>query len=212
MSVTAPYTTSAAVAYLLQVPLIGKPDFDDSTTPTKAVVDQTINWVSAHIDMNLQQAGYVVPLVALTGETWLTSQTNYIQLVATLGAAAMAGGYAQRPAPALGPGRTGSGGNVFYDLYQTELNKIYDPLTGRAQLHLRAQVRIGSMAEKLVTSPMGPTSDFLEGRFDPTRHYDNEKIVTKLLAIQDSLEDLDLNWDYMYGLWINKGLGQGTFE
>ena len=54
---------------------------------------------------------------------------------------------------------------------------------------------------------------FMEGKYDPMRHLSNWEVADKLLAIQSSMADLDVNWDYMYGIFdIDKGFGWSVYE
>lgn len=211
---TPPYTTSAMVEYLLRTTLSGAA-IGASSVPDKPMVDQIINWVCAQIDLQFQSAGYVLPLDVVSGETWPTHQTTYLQLVATLGATAMAGGHALRPAPALGPGRQGGTGNSMQDLYNTELKKIYDPQTGRTTLNYRANYYTGTPAQVALTLPKGPTTDFMEGKFDLEREWDNHSVADRIMLVQSYMQSTyqSLQWDYMYGLFsINKGLGTVSGE
>lgn len=204
-----PFTTSAAVAYFAKAMLKGNTDFDDvDTNPKKAVVDTFISMVSAQMEMQFSSAGYYIPLAEIAGETWPTAQTTYLNLVATLGSVAIVGGYSQRPLPAVGPGTSGSSGNVFQDLYNAELQKIYDPATRRTSLNFRANYRIGTPAQITLTDPKGPTSDFLEGRYDPQRYLGLVEVANQIMNIQALMGKSGLDWDYMYGLFgINKGYG-----
>lgn len=212
-AIAPPFTTSAAVAMLMSVTLKTATDFTTTTFPTLAMVNQFISWVSSQMELQFSMAGYVVPFTEVSGETWPTSQTTYLQLVATLGTVAMAGGFAQKPLPAIAPGRAGGSGNVFQDLYNAELLKIYDPQTKQTYLNFRSGYRIGSPAQVALTDPRGPTTDFLEGYYDSFRYYDNWHIANKIMAIQMTFEDMDINWDYMYGLaGFNRGLGTSAYE
>ena len=205
---TSPYTTSILVASLMGTTLKLATDFSTSSTVTKTQVDQFISWISSQIDLQFSMAGYTLPLAELSGETWPTSQTTWLQITATLGAVAMAGGYAQKPLPAIAPGRGGGSGNTFQDLYQAELNKIYNPQTKQTYLNFRAQYRVGTPAQIALTDPRGPTSDFMEGRLDPVRYYDNWCIADSILNVQAYLESLGIAWDYMYDYaGLNRGIG-----
>ena len=100
---TSPYTTSILVASLMGTTLKLATDFSTSSTITRTQVDQFISWISSQIDLQFSMAGYTLPLAELSGETWPTSQTTWLQITATLVAVAMAGGYAQKPLPAIAP-------------------------------------------------------------------------------------------------------------
>jgi hypothetical protein len=139
--------------------LLGATNFSDVSRVPKDTVDQFILWVSASIDMQLSQAGYVIPLQDLAGEAWPIHQTAYLQLATCVGTISLISP-ALLPAPASGPGRSGSSGNVFRDLYQAELNRIWDKQTNNTQLRLRAKFYLGTPAEKAITEPTPPKADF----------------------------------------------------
>ncbi len=214
-----PFATSEMVAVMLPTKLGREAtDFtnDGQTTPSKAVVEQHIDWVSSQIEMQFGMAGYVVPLDEISGETWPTSQTFYLQFLTTLGTTAISGGYSLKPAPALSPSRGGGTGNVFQVLFDIEMKKIHwVSSSGRdkSTLRFRAAYYAGTPAEQLVTLPMGPTTDFMEGKFDPYRELSNWQIADKQMAIEQSMTDLNINWDHLYSLFdINKGLGVSIYE
>lgn len=210
---SSPYTTINAVKFLLRV-LLAKQSIGVDTTPDTSLVTQAISWISAEIDIRLQSAGFVVPLEAVSGETWPEHQTAYLGFVASLGAAAMAGGYALSPAPALAATQQGGQGrNRFYDLYQTELNRILHPQTRQTALAFRANYYSGTPAQVAITEPRAPTTDFLEGCFDPIRQLDSFDVADRILAIQDSMKDLNLKWDYVFSLFdYDKGFGTSVHE
>lgn len=208
---TSPYTTSSAVAYLLTTPLKTGADFTPLTTPNKTAVDEIINWVSGQMDMQFGMAGYVLPFSIISGETWPSHQTQWLGMVATLGAAAMAGGHSLRPAPAVAPSRLGGTGNVFQDLYNAELQKIFDMNTGHTAIRFRAQYYASTPAENALVTPKGPTTDFMEGRFDPMRYLPLFEMADRVLAIERTFTDRQISWDYLYSLF-NKGLGTGVYE
>lgn len=209
----APFTTSAAVSFLLGVTLKGGTDVTAESTPSKALVDQAILWVSAQIELQLSMAGYLLPLAEISGETWPSAQTTYLQMVASLGAAAMAGGYAQKPAPALSPGRQGGSGNMLQDLYKAELDKIYDAKNNRTWLRFRADHYASTPAETALVVPKGPTTDYLEGRYDPMRYLNSFDAADRIMAIQKSMEYSGISWDYMYSLFdFNRPFGTSIYE
>lgn len=209
----APFTTSAAVAFLVGVTLKGGTDFTAQTTPTSTLVDQAILWISAQIELQFSMAGYVMPLTEISGETWPTAQTRWLQMVSSLGAAAMAVGYAQKPAPALAPGRQSGSGNVLQDLYNTELAKIYDMKLNRTFLRFRADYYASTPAEAALIVPRGPTTDYLEGRYDPMRYLGLFDVADRVLAIQRSMTDSRISWDYLYGLFdFDRPFGTSIYE
>lgn len=189
------YTSSSRVALLLGPLIQFKADFDTVTLPTKAMVDAYINWVDAHIDSQFRQAGYKLPLTYISGEEWPTTQTYYLELLSTLGAASFAGGISLKPAPAVGP--SNSTGNMFRDLYNEEMQRIWDGT--RTQIRFRADYYSGTPAETALFLPQGPISDFMEGRYDPMRWELFEEISERMYTIQTRMRDLGIKWDYLNG-------------
>lgn len=161
-----PYATSVQVALLLPMLMNGNSDFNDTTTtPRKAQVDQYLLWIANQIDMQFQQAGYVIPFTELSGETWPEHQTYYLALLNSLGAAALAGGHVLKPAPAMQPGR-GSSGNIYQDMYNAELNKIWESFSKSSNIRFRCMAYSGTPAEKSITEPTGPYLDYQAGKMN----------------------------------------------
>ncbi len=130
-------------------------------------VDSYLTWVSNQIDMQFQQAGYIVPFVELSGETFPAHQTQYLSLLCALGSAAYAGGWVLKPAPAVARGRDGSTGNVFQDLYEKELTKIWDNSFNRTTIRFRVMAYSGTPAEQSISEPTAPSLDYIEGVMNP---------------------------------------------
>jgi len=194
------------VALLASNLLVNASDFSAGTKPTKTAVDSIIDWVSAQVDMQYGQAGYKVPFVVLTGESWPTPQTNFLTMLAVFAATAHISGHVLKPAPAVAPGREGGSGNIFQDLFNRELRKIWD---GRkTHLRWRADFYAGTPAEKALTEPSGPGLDFMEEQFDPTRHENMWNITERIRKVQLEVAALGLEWDYMFNYKsYNAGLG-----
>jgi hypothetical protein len=197
---TKPYATSAQVAFLIPNLMNGNTDFDDiKTNPKKSAVDQYISWVSIQLDMQFQQAGYVLPLTSLDGEEWPEHQTMYLQLVSALGAAALTGGHVHKPAPAVSTGRGNSSGNIYQDMFNLELNKIWDKTNKTSDIRFRAKYYSSTPAEKSVMEPYGPSLDYLTGNMNPEdflmlEDYTNLRLsITNYMSIAYSLNPLDWN-------------------
>jgi hypothetical protein len=202
----APYATSAQVAVLLTNLLKGGTDFDTNTTPTKTKVDTVIGWVSSQVDMQFGAAGYKIPFAAVSGETWPTSQTYYLSLVTCLGASAYVGGHVLKPAPAVAPGKEGGTGNLFQDLFDKHLGRIFDGT--RTSLAFRADYYAGTPAEKALTQPSGPGLDFMENYFDSTSYMNLWDFTQSMQEVQDYVKELGINWNYLFTYAnINVGLG-----
>jgi hypothetical protein len=207
---TAPYTDSATVAALSGPDMRGGADFSESTVPPKTTVDNFITLVSSQIDMHLAMAGYVIPLAEISGENWPVHQTSYLKLVATFGAAALTFGFSRKPAPAVSPSRGNTTGNVYHDLYVAEINKIFEPTKQISMTRLRADYIVGTQADKNLTVPIGPMTDFMEGKLDPMRELTQQDVIKLMWKAQDHIGRYEEpKWDYLYGLFgINKGVGQ----
>lgn len=159
MAAVAPYADSEMVALLQKNLLLGATNFTPQSPLPKTNLDSILAWVSNSIDMQLSQAGYIIPLQDIVGETWPVHQTGYLQLVTVLGAIAMISP-ALKPAPGLGPGRTGSSENTFQMMYKAELERMYDKMSHRTLLRFRAKFYLGTPAELAITEPTPPRSDF----------------------------------------------------
>lgn len=203
MAIAAPYVTPEQVAFFQRNLLLGATDFSPNTPVTEQAMNQFIAWSSATVDTYFSQAGYIIPFQDLEGEVWPTHQTLYLQFLTSLGASSMISP-SLKPAPATGAGRTGSAGNVFQDLYSTELKRIYD---GRfTQLRFRAKYYLGTPAEKALLEPSSPTSDFMLGRVDPTKFMSLPEYTEFFTNVAKSVRGKSIDWDYMYSLF---GMGYG---
>lgn len=151
--------------------------------------------------MKFNSAGYVLPFSSLPGENWPDHQTHYLEMVTCLGVCSLISP-ALKPAPGLGPGRTGSSGNVFKDLYDENLKQIYDGL--KTHLRFRAAYYRDTAAERALLEPRGPTSDFLAGQTDPHHNmffFDYTGMVEKVR--QAYSRDENVNWDWLNQWWIS---------
>lgn len=205
---TAPYATTAQVAMFVPALIAGASDFSGSTMPPKTTVAQMASWISAQIDMQFRAAGYKVPFVVMTGETWLDSQTNYLALLTCLGTASFVSGHVLKPAPAVAPGREGAASNIFQRLFDQQLALIYNPGLRTSLVGFRADFYAGTAAEYAMTQPSGPTSDFMEGMFDPTRYGTLAALTDLQQRVDNEIATLELEWDYLYTYQdYNAGLG-----
>lgn len=215
MAVSAPYADSEMVALLQKNLLLGATNFTAQSPLPKNNLDNILLWVSAAMDMQLSQAGYLIPLQDLTGETWPIHQTAYLQLVAILGAISMISP-ALKPSPAQGPGRTGSSESTFQKLYNTELDRIYNLQTNRTHLRLRAKFYLGTPAEKAITEPASPKSDFsrtslASGNIDPSKRmyfWDYTLLQNHMVEIFKT----DFNWLRLAELDLTGGVQEMAFD
>lgn len=194
---TTPYSTPTQAAYLLQTMFRGVvPNAGTSVTDT--VFDQLISWTDAVIDGDFRSVGYKIPFVVVTGETWHVSQTTLLSFISALGAAAMAGGHILNPAPAMMPIRSGGGDQHPYALAidKTRLKIREDGF------RLRANFYLGTKAEKWLSEPRGPWTDFMVDYYDPTRYQMVREYTEMMAGVFTDIGDLSINWDY---LWTLKG-------
>lgn len=201
---TPPFATTEQVAEFMPAFIEFASDFTASSTPKKSSVSSVLALVSSQIEISFGQAGYLLPLTEIDGETWPTSQTSYLQLLTIMGTVGMTGGKMLNPAGALTSARQVGSGNLFKDFFDTEIKKI--PVS-----RFRARFYIGTQAEKMLSEPMGPTTDFFEGYYDPMRYLSFEETTNKIRAIEQSMTDLMVNWDYLYGLF-DQPLGYTRYE
>jgi hypothetical protein len=172
-----------------------------------------IDLISGQVEMQFQAAGYQLPLTAISGEAWPSSQTVYLQLVTTLGTVAFANGHAQKPSPALAPGRPGGSGNLFQDLFNEEMKKIYDNARGKTFLRFRAAYYHASPAEQVIADFKGPTTDFMEGKYDPQMYGLVWDCANRILEIREEILGRYPSWDFLYNVFdLEKGLGPSIYE
>ncbi len=206
---TLPYCTSEQVALLVPNLLNTKTDFDDVTFPKKTSVDYYINLVGNQVNMQFQQAGYIYPFVELTGETWPDHQTLYLQTITSLGAAAWAAGYSLKPAPAIGAGNKLSTGNIFQDMFNQEMTKIWNRLSNTSNVRFRCMAYSGTPAEVSIMQPIGPTMDYMEGKTNPERFYMLEAYTDLKYSISNYMEQEygeEFTWHDFHGLVNNSQL------
>lgn len=206
-----PYATSAQVALLLPQLMNTHTDFDDlNTMPRKTAVDQYLVWISNEIDLQFQQAGYIIPFQELSGESWPEHQSHYLELIAALGAAALSGGHVLKPAPALTTGRGNSSGNIYQDMYNLELRKIWD---GRSSnIRFRCRTYSGTPAEWSISEPIGPSLDYIVSKMNPEDFLSfsdytqlRQNIVDYVTSTFDGVRPLD--WNDFHGLVSEKLYG-----
>lgn len=200
---TSPYVTSEQVSIFVKNVVFKSTDFNSSTTLSKENVEQFIVWVGSQIDCKFSEAGFVIPFQTLSNETWPTHQTNYIELLTCLGVVTMIPA-AMKPAPGVGPGAKGSAGNVWQEMFNKELDRVYDGT--RSRLRFRAKYYMGTPAEKALLEPVGPKTDWLEGYRDKTKFMQLEPYARLSQTIYKNIVDEGQKWDYMYDL-LNMGYG-----
>lgn len=194
---TAPYCTTAQVAALNPASLNGKLDFDEISSPNRNQVSATVDLISAHVESQFAQAGYKVPFEVMDGEEWPPHATTYLSMVAAIGVAARVFGHMIAPAPHLS--RSGGRlGNLFDEQYNVELRKIFNYITDKSQIRLRAAYWPNTPAEATMKLPWGPMLDYQEGKYDPERHLSFWDMTLQVASIQNHFKDLNMSWDYFY--------------
>jgi len=180
---TSPYTDSKTVALLMPTLLNRATDFGPNTPVSKDIVDQVILWVSSIVEMAFAEVGYLIPFQAIDGETWLASQTSYLQYVTAIGTAAHILATTLKPAPAVGKGKQGSQESNFQKIFDQELFKI------KTSLPFRAKTLIGSDADSRLADIYGATTDVVAGlQSDPTQYM-------SVKAIADRVKNLEHYFD-----------------
>jgi len=139
---TFPYSTADTIDILLYQLFPAGASL--ATRPTAVQVNYYLRYAASLLDHSFQEAGYVIPLAAITGEDWLDSQTYYLDYTVASGAAGIIGN-AMRPAPAMGPGTNTSPSNVLFTQFNNALARI-----GRGETGFRANYRNSSLAEKSI--------------------------------------------------------------
>lgn len=189
-----PYTTPALASILAKNLFRGQvPSASTPVTSTELV--QLIAWVDSMINGDFRSVGYKVPFLTLSGETWPTDQTVLLQFMSSVGAQAMASGHILLPAPTMRPGRVGGEKNVYAVFIDSFRNSVRD-----GSSRFRAQYYMGTEAEKRLSEPHGPRTDFMEDYLDPTR-YQLFRGYTDMM--RDEFTDVQaemIDWDYMYAL------------
>lgn len=201
-----PFTTSDMVALFQRNLIDGQTDFSPLTVLPDSTIDKFILLVSGSVSMKFLAAGYVLPFQVLDGETWPDHQTQFLELITCLGVCSLISP-ALKPAPGLGPGRTGSAGNIFKELYDEQLKLIYDGI--RTTLRFRAKYYRDTAAERSLLDPRGPTSDFLIGQVDPNRQAFFTDYIGVLERVRQTYapDSSTLKWDWFYDKF---GLGVGS--
>lgn len=194
------YTTSGNVILFTKNYTLGAVDFNKSTFVTKDNVDKFIAYSAAMIDQRLASAGFVLPLTAISGETYPAHQTAYLDFLNCLGTVNLL-------LPSTMPNRAGKQpeDNNFSKLFKTELDKLYDGKKHHAKL--RAAYYIGTPAEQALSEPLAPMSDFMKGKVDPTKYQTLNQFTDLALRVKSTLQEE--KWDYLYE-FFDKGYGQSV--
>ena len=199
---TAPFCLSSNVAPYFFIRLKGRGDFEDGVTSiSKTSVDAFISNVSAQILARFRRAGYVTPLVALSGVDWPDDQTNFLTVLCVTGALSILS------SPLITDPSSG-GDNPFKEPYDAGLDEIFDikSKNGGAGPFYGCQYRSMTKAERAVGVPAVPTTSYLQEMYDPAAHTSYTYWTNKSQEMQDYMESLLPLHNYTYGLNdLNKG-------
>lgn len=192
---TSPFATTSQVAAFF--PNITSNDFvDGETSPSKTDVESYLRWVDGQMLRRFQDAGYIIPLEEISGEDWLESQTQYLELLTILGVAGLISG------PSIlnvtNPGVTK---NIFKQEYDAELLTIFNQRADKSTIRFRAAVIAGTPADRNIAVAQGMSSNFTMGYDDPTNLVGFAAMTEKVQDMQRHFEHLDLNWNYIYSLY-----------
>jgi len=189
-----PYCSSAEVAMLFPNLIGGATDFEDGLTSIpKSTVDLFIQLVSGRIDAALSQAGYYIPLAAISGETWPGFQTDFLKLMTMTGVAGML----SRPQSVNPIGGNQPDRNLFKEQFNKDISSIFNPRTRKSTLSFRANYREGSAAEAVLSSLASPTTNDMAGYSDPTQNEGFASITRRLHELQTLYEASDVAINYV---------------
>ena len=192
---TSPYSTTAQIASLVMnlVPGVAVPEFTAATLPTVTTVESFQTSRSALLQMSFAAVGYVIPFAVKTGETWPDHQTYFLAILEAMGVAGDIAN-ALKPAPAMA-GTKGPASNVYHANWNQWMTMVKESGAG-----LRAATWTGTRAEKWLTAPRAPMTDYTDGYIDPARF---GLLVENLALLEKQFEqiaNMHLDWDYIYSL------------
>lgn len=181
-----PFCLSSNVAPYLFVQLKGRGDFQDgSTNISKTSVDGFIDNVSAQMLARFRRAGYVTPLVDLSGVSWPADQTDFLTILCVMGACSIIS------SPFVtNPSAGGGKANLFKDSYKSGLDEIFEIEDKEAGPFYGCQYRSMTPAERAVGIPAVPTTSHLQEMNDPAAHTSFSYWTGKSQQMQDAMEAL----------------------
>lgn len=206
-----PYTTSDRVAFFHRNLIAKNPDFTTATALPKDNVDAFIAMVCDEVDMRFAAAGWIIPFEPLTGESWQAYQSGYLELLVVYGVSAMFAP-ALKPAPGYGPGRPGSSGNVFQDLYTDRLNQIYDYKLNRTTFRWRAKYRQDTPASRLMNDESYPKIDVIKNGLDFFRYQTMQEYTDMILTLKYDAEYLSTAADQLERFVVDNGLDNAPLQ
>ncbi len=192
-----PYVTSELASILLQNMFRGQ--VPDANTPiTESVYDQLITWSDSILGGWFAGVGYKIPFLEISGETWPTFQTTLLQIMSSVGSAALASGYVPLPAPRMVPGRDAGQQNVYAVMFNSFREQIETNGCG-----FRGQYYLGKRAEQWCNEPYGPRTDFYDGYYDKTRYQLLKDFTDEYMTVFSDMKALGMDWDYLAELTLS---------
>lgn len=193
---SAPFCASAQVAPYMSIRLNNRGDFEDGVTDiSKTVVDGFIANVSTEMLARFRRAGYVTPLVALTGVDWPSDQTDFLTVLCVMGVCSIF------TSPFVAnPGRRSADRNPFEKRYNAGLDEIFEIEDKEAGPFYGCQYRSMAAAERAVGAPAVPTTSWLQEQYDPAANTSFTYWTNKAQEMQDYMESLEPLYNYDFGL------------
>ena len=189
-----PYVTTALAGILSKNMFRGQaPNANTSVSATELA--QLITWTDSMLDADFSSIGYKIPFQAISGETWPTFQTTFLQFCSAIGSMAMSTGYILSPAPMLVAGRASGDRNAYAILIESFRVQIREN-----GFRFRAQYWPGTRAEKNIATKYGPFTDFMKDKFDPTRYELLRDFTTRIESEFAEVAAMQIDWDYVYSL------------
>jgi hypothetical protein len=164
-----------------------------STPVSNTELAHLIGWGDAILEGDFQAIGYKIPFQEISGETWPVNQTTLLEMMSSVAAIALGTGYLLAPAPAMTIGRVQGERNPFWVMIDRFRQAISDH-----GFRFRAQFYLGTKAEKLLSDPHGPRTDWMEDLYDPTRYQGLRKYTDFIAEAFKDIQDYDIDYDYMY--------------
>jgi len=183
---------SADLASLLSKNLFRGQTPTHSSPVSSTEIEQLILWVDGIIEGDFADLGYKVPFLEISGETWPSWQTVYLQIMSAVGAMAMTTGHILLPSPNMRPGRAGGEENVYATLFRRMQARVQ--IRG---LRFRARYYRGTQAEKFISDPQAPRTDFQVEAYDPSR-YELLKLYTdRMVSFFGDIRRMNIDTDYV---------------
>lgn len=188
---TTPYVTGALASTMAKSMFRGQAP-SAATVISDTEMDQLVLWTDAIINGDFADLGYKIPFVALSGETWPTWQTTYLQIYSTVGAMSVATGYMLLPAPARRPTDVGGVQNAWATVFTRMSERVQ-----KRGLRFRGQYYRGTQAEQFIADPQAPRTDFQVEAYDPSRYELLELYTDRMVAFFSDIRAMNIDTDYV---------------